>query len=86
MALTFSVPDTELSLTLHNRRAEVIDNIFQGTPFLFAMSRFGGTRTVDGGFEIVTPVRMSKNSTAGRFQNYDILDCFSPAGRLLWGM
>jgi len=74
MALTFSVPDTELSLTLHNRRAEVIDNIFQGTPFLFAMSRFGGTRTVDGGSEMVTPVRMSKNSTAGSFQNYDILD------------
>ncbi len=74
MALTFSVPDTELSLTLHNRRAEIVDNIFKGTPFLFAMSRFGGTRTVDGGLEMVTPVRMSKNSTAGSFQNFDILD------------
>ncbi len=74
MALTFSVPDTELSLTLHNRRAEVIDNIFQGTPFLYALSRMGGTKTVDGGLEMVTPIRMSKNSTAGSFQNYDILD------------
>ena len=74
MALTFSVPDTELSLTLHNRRKEVVDNIMQGTPFHFAMSRFGGTRTVDGGLEQVTPLRFSKNATAGPFQDYDVLD------------
>jgi hypothetical protein len=74
MALTFSVPDTELSLTLHNRRAEVVDNIFQGTPFLAAMSTMGGTRTEDGGLQLVTPLLMSKNSTAGSFTGYDILD------------
>jgi hypothetical protein len=74
MALTFSVPDTELSLTLHNRRAEVVDNIFDGTPFLFAMSRFGGTEVVDGGLEDVVPLMFSKNSTAGPFTDYDVLD------------
>jgi len=74
MALSFSVPDTELSLTLHNRRAEVVDNIFKGTPFLNALSRFGGVKTIDGGLEYVGPVRMSKNSTAGSFSGYDILD------------
>jgi len=74
MALTFSVPDTELSLTLHNRRAEVVDNIMQGTPFLAAMSRHGGVRTEDGGLELVTPLRMAKNSSAGSFSGYDILD------------
>lgn len=74
MALTYSVPDTELSATLHNRRAEVVDNIFQGTPFLMAMSRLGGVKTVDGGLEMVIPVRMSKNSSVGSFQDYDILD------------
>ena len=74
MALSFTVPDSELSTTLHNRRNELIDNIFQGTPFLFAMSRFGGTRTVDGGLELVTPLQFSKNSTAGSFKDYDVLD------------
>jgi len=74
MALTFSVPDTEMSLTLANRRAEVVDNIFQGTPFLQAMSSMGGTRTEAGGNQLVTPLLMSKNSTAGSFQGYDILD------------
>lgn len=74
MPLTFSVPDTELSLTLHNRRANIVDNIFRGTPFLLGMSRFGALETVDGGLEIVQPLRFSKNSTAGAFTNYDILD------------
>lgn len=74
MALSFSVPDTELSLTLHNRRAEVVDNIFQGTPFLNAMSTMGGVRTEDGGLELVVPLRLSKNTTAGSFSGYDILD------------
>lgn len=74
MPLTFSVPDTELSLTLHNRRSGVVDNIFRGTPFLMAMSRFGGVETIDGGLEIVVPLRMSKNTTAGSFRDFDILD------------
>jgi hypothetical protein len=74
MALTFSVPDSELSATLHNRRNEVVDNIFKGTPFMFALSRFGGTKMCDGGLELVHPLRLSKNATAGSFRNYDILD------------
>jgi hypothetical protein len=72
--LNFSVPDTELSATLHNRRAEVVDNIFKGTPTLAAMSRLGGVRTVDGGYEQTVPIRMAKNSAAGSFSDYDILD------------
>ena len=74
MAMSFSVPDTELSLTLYNRRASVVDQIMQGTPFLSAMSRFGGVKTEDGGYEIVQPVRMAKNSAVGSFSGYDILD------------
>jgi hypothetical protein len=72
--LNFSVPDTELSATLHNRRADVVDNIFQGTPFLMAMSTFGGVKTIDGGYECTIPLRMSKNSAVGSFADYDILD------------
>jgi hypothetical protein len=74
MPLTFSVPDTELSTTLHNRRAEIVDNIFQGTPYLMAMSRLGGTETADGGLELVRGLRLSKNTTAGSFTDYDLLD------------
>jgi hypothetical protein len=74
MALSFSVPDTELSLTLHNRRAEVIDQILRGTPFLNAMRTRGGMKDEDGGLEIVQPLRISKNTTAGSFDGYDILD------------
>lgn len=74
MSLTFSVPDTELSLTLQNRRSEVVDNILTGTPFLMAMSRLGGMTTIDGGSSVVCPLRLSKNSTAQSFTNYDVLD------------
>jgi hypothetical protein len=74
MALTFSVPDSELSATLHNRRSELVDNIFQGTPFLAAMSRLGGTKTEDGGLELVTPLQYAKSSAAGSFTDYDVLD------------
>jgi hypothetical protein len=74
MALTFSVPDTELSLTLHNRRNEVIDNIFQGTPFMNMMSTMDGVRMESGGLELITPLMFSKNTTAGSFDGYDILD------------
>lgn len=74
MALTFSVPDTELSLTLHNRRDEVVDNIFQGTPLLAALRDRGGVETMDGGLQLVEPLLISKNTTAGSFSGYDILD------------
>jgi hypothetical protein len=71
---TWSVPDTELSLTAANRRNELVDNIFQGTAFLNAMSRLGGYRTESGGEQLVTPLRMAKNTAAGSFDGYDILD------------
>jgi hypothetical protein len=52
----------------------VVDNILTGTPFLLAMSRLGGMKTVDGGSSVVMPVRMSKNTTAMSFKDYDLLD------------
>lgn len=74
MAVTFSVPDTELSATLHNRRAGVVDNIFKKSVLLSQMRRFGAVETIDGGLEIVQPVRYAKNTSAGSFDGYDILD------------
>ena len=74
MALTFSVPDTELSLTLENRRSEIVDNIFEKAVFLGMLKNHGGIRMTDGGKTLVTPLRMSKNTTAGSFSDYDILD------------
>lgn len=74
MALSFSVPDTELSATLHNRRAEVVDNIFKKGVFMDAMRRYNAVEILDGGLEIVQPLRFAKNTTVGSFDSYDILD------------
>lgn len=74
MALTFSVPDTELTLTLHNRRPVLVDNIFQGTPFMAALRQYDAIEMQGGGLELVRPLRMAKNTTAGSFDSYDILD------------
>ena len=52
MALSFSVPDTELSATLHNRRAEIVDNIFKGTAFMNALRRYNAVDTEDGGLTV----------------------------------
>lgn len=74
MALMYSVPDTELSATLHNRRAEVVDNIFKKGVFLNALRRYSAVDTLDGGLEIVQPLRFAKNTTVGSFDGYDLLD------------
>jgi hypothetical protein len=74
MALSFSVPDTELSATLHNRRAQVVDNIFKKSVFLSQMRRFNAVEEIDGGLEITQPLRYAKNTTVGSFDGYDILD------------
>jgi hypothetical protein len=74
MALTFSVPDTELSLTLANRRAEVVDQIFRGTAFLNMMRMKGAVDTIDGGMEMVVPLRFAKNTAFGSFDGFDLLD------------
>jgi hypothetical protein len=74
MALSFSVPDAELTATLANRRPEVVDNIFRGTPLLFAMSRLGGTQPVDGGLGLVKNLQFAKSTAGGAFSDYDILD------------
>lgn len=73
MPLTFSVPDTELSLTLEHRRAEVVDNIFEKSVFLNAMRERGGVMTVDGGRQYVQPLLFSKSTAVGSFSGYDIL-------------
>lgn len=74
MALSFSVPDTELSATLHNRRAEIVDQIFRGSVMLSAFKRYNAVDMEDGGLEIVQPLRFAKNTTVGSFDGYDILD------------
>ncbi len=74
MALTFTVPDTELSATLANRRDQIMDNVFTGTPFLMAMTMQGGVRTGDGGNTLVTPLEFAKNTTIAAFACYDLFD------------
>ena len=74
MALTYAVPDTELTTTLHNRRPTIIDNIFTGTPFLAALRMQGMVQMLNGGLEIIRGIRFSSNTTAGSFDAFDILD------------
>ena len=74
MALSFTVPSTELSATLANRRSEIIDNIFEKAVFLGMMRMHGGIRMADGGHTLNTPLRMAKNTASGSFTDYDILD------------
>ena len=74
MALTFTVPSTELSATLANRRGGIIDNIFEKAVFLSMMKMHGGVKMETGGDTLNTPLRMSKNSSSGSFVDYDLLD------------
>jgi len=74
MALSFSVPDSELTATLHNRRNMVIDQVYQGRAFWNAMTSMGGIKNESGGLELVTPLRMSKATAGGSFSGYDLLD------------
>lgn len=73
MPLTFDGSgDAELTATLHNRRAEIIDNVFQGSASLKAFNDFGGVEvTGDGGIGIVRPVIATKNGTADSFSGFD---------------
>lgn len=73
MSLTFTDSgDAELTATLHNRRAQLIDNVFQGSATLKAFRDFGGVEvTGEGGVGIVRPVIASKNSTADSFSGFD---------------
>lgn len=74
MGLDFSVPDAELAATLANRRPEVIDNIFRGTPLMYGLSRLGGTQPVDGGLGLVKNLMYAKSTAGGPFSDYDLLD------------
>jgi hypothetical protein len=59
-------------MTLHNRRAQIIDNIFTGTAFLNMMRARGGVEIEPtGGVGIVRGVRFAKNSTAASFSGFD---------------
>lgn len=74
MALNFSVPDSELTATLHNRRNRVVDQVYQGRAFWNAMTSKGGLKMEGGGKELITPLRMSKATAGGSFSGYDLLD------------
>lgn len=74
MGLDFGIPDEELTITLHNRRPHIVDNIFKGNPFLIALRTFGMVETIDGGLELVQPLRIAKSTATGSFDGYDLLD------------
>ena len=73
MPLTFVAGgDAELSATLHNRRPKIIDNFFDGTAYMNAMSTYGGLDvSSDGGIGIVRALRFEGNDSVGAFSGTD---------------
>ncbi len=69
MSLDFNAGgDSELSATLHNRRAQIIDNIFDGTAFLNAMKTYGGVEVDSmGGVGIVRALQFQRQSSTASF-------------------
>lgn len=63
--------DAEMTATLFNRRADIIDNVFKGSATLKAFKDFGGIDLQDGGQGIVQPVIASRNNTGESFSGFD---------------
>lgn len=65
---------TILSTTLKNYRKTLTDNIHKSNAVFLFIKENGGMRTEDGGERLVEPLMYGKNSTAGSYSGYDLLD------------
>lgn len=86
MPLSFNQPDTILSTTLANYSKTFADNIFRANPlYFYLVGRYptvagrevttrGNLRVLDGGESIVMPLMYERNSTAGSYSNYGIIN------------
>lgn len=64
---------TLLTTTVENRKGTIQDNIFNDLPTIKFLRDKEKLR-LDGGASIVQPLMYAKNTTAGFFQGYDIID------------
>lgn len=62
------------STTLQNYHKKLVDNIFKKHALLDHLRQNGGTKTYDGGRQLVAPLMYGTNSTVKRFSGVDELD------------
>lgn len=69
-----------LSTTLKKYRPNLVDNIHKSNATFFWLKKNGAIKEEDGGERIVQPLMYAKNSTAGSYSGYDVLDVTPQAG------
>jgi len=75
MALSFvEQMDTLYTTTWQLRRKEIVDQIFNATPFWYYMTKQGKRRTESGGRWIEIPLQYAKNETVRYFGKGDTID------------
>jgi len=63
-----------LSTTLKNYRKTLTDNIFGSNAVFYLLKKSGAVKEESGGERIVEPLMYGKNTTAGSYSGYDVLD------------
>lgn len=66
--------DSILTTTLFNVRKRMYDQVFKTNVFFNWLHQQGRKRLEDGGERIQVPIRVGKNTTAGSYSKYDLLD------------
>lgn len=66
--------DSMLSTTFFKVRRKMYDTVYLSNVFFNWLHRQGRKRLEDGGERIQVPIRVGKNSTAGSYSTYEILD------------
>lgn len=69
-----------LSTTLKKYRKELVDQIHKSNAIFYTLKEQGAIKEEDGGERIVQPIMYGKNSTAGSYSGYDLLDTTPQAG------
>ncbi len=69
-----------LSTTLKNYRTNLVDQIHKSNAVFFMLKEKGAVKEEDGGERIVQPLMYGKNSTAGSYSGYDLLDTTPQTG------
>ncbi len=63
-----------ISLTLNNIQRDITNNVYEKIPTIALLKERGNVKILDGGERINFPVMHGTNSTAGWYDNYDVLD------------
>ncbi len=69
-----------LSTTLKKHRPNLVDNIHKSNAVFYALKEAKAIKEEDGGERIVQPIMYGKNTTAGSYSGYDVLDVSAQEG------